>query len=254
MKVTLLIKTAIKDSCNFLKSRRYKAGAVNCPICGFWASGFGLSPNGERENVRCPRCNSLERHRAQWLSGLSKTIRSEGADNRRILHFARDFCYTRLFLKKFKNYFTAEYSDDSCSDYVLDIQNTMLAERSFDIIICNHVLEHVEDDRKAIHEIYRLLKPDGIAFIQVPLDIELQKTIEDPSVTDPENRKRFFGQSDHLRMYGWDFSERLSACGFNVKTVRYWETLSPTEIDRFALHEKEPVFICKKNSDANDSR
>lgn len=248
MKVNFIIKTVISDVSLFLKSRSLNGDKVECPICNFSATEFGVSPNGERENVRCPRCSSLERHRAQWISGLSGYINSKDISKKRILHFSPDFCYARLFLKKYRNYFTAEYSSNSCSDYTLDIQDTGLQESSFDIIICNHILEHVSDDKKAINEIYRLLKPCGVAFVQVPLNIELKKTIADPSITNPEDRKKYFGQSDHLRMYGCDFPEKLSESGFQVDSVRFWESMSQENIARFSLHEKEPVFICRKPS------
>lgn len=246
MKKNLLIKIIIKDILLFIRSRRFKGDKVNCPVCGFWASKFGLSPNGERENVRCPRCNSLERHRAQWLFGLSNIITLKSSDEKRILCFSHDFCYSRLFLKNYKYYFTAEYVKNSYSDYIVDIQNTGIEDCSFDFIVCNHILEHVEDDRKAISEIYRLLKPNGVAFLQVPMDDKLDKTIEDPSITDPEERRKLFGQTDHLRMYGWDISERLSDCGFEVDTIRFWEKTDPVEIEKYSIKEKEPVFICRK--------
>ncbi|NLW29967.1 MAG: class I SAM-dependent methyltransferase [Fibrobacter sp.] len=244
MKLKLLIRTKFKDFYLFLRSQPHRGRNVYCPICGFRASKFGSSPNGLRENVKCPRCSSLERHRAQWLFGLSKAVHSIKSKNLRILHFSPEFCFSRVLLSS--SYFTAEHSKNSCSDYIIDIQYTGLPDSSFDIIICNHILEHVEDDRRAIRELYRLLKPEGVAFIQVPMDVELKKTIEDPSVTDPNDRERLFGQPDHLRMYGSDFPERLSDNGFKVDSVFFWESMDPLEIARLSLYEKEPVYICKK--------
>lgn len=243
MKSIFYVKILIRDFLFKNMAKKFKGKKLVCPICEFQADKFGSSPNGERQNVKCPRCRSLERHRAQWLFGLSKINYNK---NTTILHFSPEFCYSRVFMRKTPNYYTAQYTKSMLSDYTLDIQNTGLRPNMFDIIICNHILEHVNNDYLAISELYRLLKPNGFAFIQVPMDCNLKNTYEDSSVKDPIEREKLFGQSDHLRLYGWDFEKRLENSGFKVETIQFWKLLSSEEIDKYALHENEPVFVCQK--------
>lgn len=244
MKLANKFRIIFKDLVLKIRATMFAGNSYTCPICGFNASKFGLSPNGERSNVTCPRCQSLERHRAQWLFGISKIYRTDRT--LKILHFAPDFCIARKFVYRFKNYFTAEYSKNSYSDYQLDLQKTNLASDFFDIIICNHILEHLENDTLGLNELYRILKPKGTAFIQVPLDINLSTTKEDLSITSPAEREKHFGQSDHYRLYGLDFKKRLRNSGFIVEEIKFWDLLSQGELNRFAMNEKEPVYICIK--------
>lgn len=225
---------------------KFRGKKYLCPVCNFSASQFLNSPGNERKNVRCPRCSSLERHRAQWLFGLNQ-LNFSGKNHFSVLHFSPEFCISRKFINLKKcNYKTAEFLPDKLSDYCIDIQNTGLPKESFELIICNHILEHVENDHVAIAELYRILKTGGKAFLQVPLDNNQKKTFEDPSITDPEERSRMFGQKDHLRVYGRDISDRLSDCGFIVSYIEYWKQTSKENLAYYAIDQYEPVIVCQK--------
>jgi SAM-dependent methyltransferase len=121
-----------------------------------------------------------------------------------------------------------------------------LDDNRFDLVFCNHVLEHIPDDRKAMIEIYRVLKPGGTAILQIPLDASRQTTFEDPSVTDPAERARLFGQYDHVRVYGMDFFDRLRETGFRVQAIPVSKLFSPDEIKRYALDAGEILPVAQK--------
>jgi SAM-dependent methyltransferase len=245
MKLKPRLVHELKNLYLLYKSQRLKGNTFFCPLCDFHAARFLSSPNGQRENVQCPRCLSLERHRAQWLFGNKYLIPGKNR-KLRILHFAPDFCLTRKLVKS-KNviYTTADKNSSSC-DYRIDIQKLSMGNEMFDVVICNHVLEHVDDDHKAIAEIYRILRNNGILLVQTPVDISRNITFEDPSVVDPQKRAELFGQDDHLRLYGLDFSECLAKAGFRVEVIKFWERLSSEEIRHYAVKEYEPVYICQK--------
>jgi len=125
----------------------------------------------------------------------------------------------------------------------MDIHAIPFEDNAIDIIFCNHVLEHVDDDRKALSEIHRVLKPGGWAILQVPFFYPLPKTTyEDKSITDPKEREKAFGQDDHVRMYGEDYGARLAESGFQVVEECLIDELSPEEKTRFALPDKEVIY------------
>jgi SAM-dependent methyltransferase len=126
----------------------------------------------------------------------------------------------------------------------LDITDIDLPDSSFDIIYCSHVLEHVADDRKAMSELVRVLKPGGWALIQVP--VSKDGTIEDPSITDPDERERLFYQGDHVRLYGLDIADRLAAAGFDVQVVFGHQLIEPHRCERMGINPNEPIFHCRK--------
>jgi len=113
-------------------------------------------------------------------------------------------------------------------------------------VICNHVLEHIEDDTKAMNELYRVLKPGGMGIFQVPQDLKLEKTYEDFNITDPEERKKHFGQYDHVRIYGRDYFNRLRKAGFTVEEVDYSKELTPELVDKYRLTPGEILPVCYK--------
>jgi SAM-dependent methyltransferase len=125
-----------------------------------------------------------------------------------------------------------------------DLTDIPLADSSVDNIICIHVLEHVEDDRKAMAEMYRVLKPGGLAFITVPI-LEDEPTREDPSITAPEERKRVFGERSHVRYYGLDIRDRLESVGFNVD-FEPAGSITETSTIRYGLRKDENIFLCTK--------
>jgi SAM-dependent methyltransferase len=199
----------------------------------------------QRPNVLSPSTLSLERHRLLWLFLENET--DFFSKKYKVLHMAPEQCFNSLF-KEQKNldYITADlYSP--IVDVKADILELPFEDESFDIVFCNHVLEHIEDDAKAIAELYRVMKHGGMGIFQVPQDITLHKTYEDFSITSPEERKKYFGQYDHVRVYGSDYFDRLRKGGFTVKELDYSEKLPKELVDKFRLMEGEILPVCYKN-------
>jgi len=132
------------------------------------------------------------------------------------------------------------------ADVKTDVQNMNFADASFDVVICNHVLEHVPDDRKAMREIRRILNPGGFAILQVPANTSMEKTYEDSSIQDPAERERHFRQRDHYRLYGMDYPQRLEEEGFSIRDADFATTLSASEKGRYRLSAGEFMFACYK--------
>ena len=129
-----------------------------------------------------------------------------------------------------------------------DICNMPFEQNSFDFILCNHVLEHIIDDTKAMKELFRVLNLNGTAIVQVPINQNSKKTFEDNSITDKKERIIKFGQYDHVRIYGLDFFNDLKSVGFNVNPIKYSKTFSDDEINKFGLIKEEIIPVCKKIS------
>lgn len=162
----------------------------------------------------------------------------------RLLHFAPENTFRGIFSKlPTLQYVTTDYCE--MSHVNMDITNLAVADNSFDAVICSHVLEHIPDDRRAMQEIHRVLKPGGWAILQVPLDLRLETTYEDFTITDPHQRKLHFGQEDHVRWYGRDYIDRLRSAGFSVQAESYVESL-PTEIAKRHGLLPEDVYMCRK--------
>ena len=132
------------------------------------------------------------------------------------------------------------------ADVKADICNLPFQNDEFDFIICNHVLEHIPNDTKAMQEIYRVLAPGGTAILQVPYKASLQKTFEDNSITDPKERAKIFGQYDHVRIYGMDYFEKLESIGFKAQAVDYTKMLTSEEVEKYRLPMDELIPVCKK--------
>lgn len=224
-----------------LASFFYRGNRFECPVCGgryrkFLPYGY-VEP---RDNALCPGCLSLERHRLLWLYLKKKT--GFFSENLRVLHIAPEQCFYRRF-RKMKNltYTTADL-ESPIADVKLDVQKMPFDSDLFDVVICNHVLEHVPDDRKALGEIFRVLKRQGFAIIQVPTAYSMQTTLEDPNVTDPEERLRRFRQKDHYRLYGKDYLDRVKEAGFVIGGENFLDTLEPQVRERFRLPEMEYMY------------
>ncbi|MFO7369071.1 MAG: methyltransferase domain-containing protein [Bacteroidales bacterium] len=225
----------------------YRGDNVECPVCGghfrkFMPYGYNII----RENALCPKCLALERHRLLWLFFKSRT--GIFSDQLKVLHVAPEQCFHQRF-RKLKNltYVTADL-ESPLADVKLDVQHMPFGNDEFDVVICNHVLEHVPDDRKAMAEIYRVLKQGGYAILQVPLDYSSPKTYEDASITDPAEREKHFRQKDHYRMYGRDYLERLKEAGFLVREKNFLDTLSTEERKHYQLPEMEFMYGYYKDS------
>ncbi len=198
----------------------------------------------QRENALAPATLSLERHRLMWLYLKEET--DFFTAKHKVLHVAPEQCFYGRF-RKMKNldYLTADL-DSPIADVKMDIHNIQYPDNTFDVIFCNHVLEHVTDDIKCMSELHRVLKPGGFALMQVPLDRTKKLTDEDPTLEDPEERKRRFGQYDHVRLHGLDYPERLKKGGFGVVEVDYSQKLSADIFRRYALPTGEMLYVGKK--------
>ncbi|MDL1913181.1 MAG: methyltransferase domain-containing protein [Bergeyella sp.] len=223
----------------------YKGDRFTDPIDGksyrkFLPYGYGKP----RENVLSPGTLSLERHRQMWLYLKNETSFFE--KNYKVLHIAPEQEFLRRFKKmKNLNYISVDLFSPTV-DIRADILDLPFVENSFDIIICNHVLEHIPDDIKAMSELYRVLKKNGFGIIQVPIKSSLEKTYEDFSMTEPKERQKHFGQYDHVRWYGMDFFDRLKSVGFSVEKNFYSQKFSPEEISRYALNVNEILPVVYK--------
>jgi len=131
-------------------------------------------------------------------------------------------------------------------DVKADILDLPFEDNSFDMVLCNHVLEHIEDDAKAMSELYRVLKPSGMGIFQIPQDLSLEKTYEDFNITSEEERKKHFGQYDHVRIYGKDYFDRLRKVGFKVEEVNYSKTIANELVDKYRLTKGEILPVCIK--------
>jgi SAM-dependent methyltransferase len=203
-----------------------------------------------RWGVLCPFCRSLERHRAVWLYLHARL--HEGAEERvearalRLLHVAPEACFRpRLRRLLGKRYVTTDLVAPHV-DVNASLEQLPFASESFDAVICNHVLEHVPDDRRALDELFRVLTPGGWAILQVPLATDHAHTREDPNESSPRERKRRFGQHDHVRWYGRDYPERLRAAGFEVEERPVRASHTPDELTRYALSPTEVLYVAHK--------
>lgn len=210
---------------------------VECPVCGshfrhFLPYGY-VTP---RPNALCPRCLSLERHRLLWLYLERET--DLAARRPRLLHIAPEVCLRRRLKKIYadrpQEYVTADL-ESPLADLHFDIQQIPLADATFDAVICNHILEHVADDRKALRELHRILRPGGWGIVLSPVASDYERTYEDDTITDPAERTRIFGQYDHRRIYGADYTERLRQAGFEAADIDYGASLDAAECTRYAL-------------------
>lgn len=197
-----------------------------------------------RENVLSPSTLSLERHRLLWLYLKNET--DFFTKKYKVLHFAPE----QAFYKRFRNLKNLVYTttdlDSPLADVKADICNLPFEDHSFDVIFCNHVLEHIPDDTKAMQELYRILKPNGWGIFQIPQDLKREVTFEDNSITDKRERAKIFGQYDHVRIYGRDYFNKLKSVGFKVDEVDYTASLSPDEVNTYRLAKGEIIPLVRK--------
>lgn len=229
------------------------------PVLSFWLRGNTYTdpidgksfrtflPYGyekQRPNILSPSTLSLERHRLLWLYLQQKT--NFFTAELKVLHFAPEQC----FLKRFKQLKNLDYTTTDLlspiADVKADICNLPFDDNSYDVILCNHVLEHIPDDTKAMKELYRVMKPGGYGIFQIPQDLSRDKTFEDDSITDKAERARIFGQYDHVRIYGLDYFDKLRTIGFKVDEVDYTSELTTAEVDKFRLTKEEIIPVVHK--------
>ncbi|MDT0691049.1 class I SAM-dependent methyltransferase [Salegentibacter sp. F188] len=237
IRFSYLIRPALRTA---LRGNRYTDPIDGRSFAKFLPYGYGK----QRENVLSPSTLSLERHRLLWLYLERKT--SFFTEDLKVLHFAPE----QAFYSRFRNLANIDYIttdlNSPLADVKADINNLPFEDNAYDFILCNHVLEHIPDDTKAMKELYRVLKPGGTAILQIPQDLSRKTTFEDDSITDRKERARIFGQYDHVRIYGRDYFDKLRNIGFKVEEVDMTSELSPSEIDKYRLVKGEIIPVCHK--------
>jgi SAM-dependent methyltransferase len=229
---------------SFFTSLVYRGNNVECPICN--GKFRKLLPYGNKgaDNRLCPKCLSLERHRLLWLYLKNKT--NFFSDNLKVLHVAPEQSFIKRFRKLSNlNYITGDLFSP-LADVKMDIKNIPFEDNSIDILICNHVLEHIDDEPKALSEIIRILKPGGWAILQVPINPKLEVTYEDPTIIDPKEREKHFGQYDHVRFHGLDYPKRLEKAGFKVNYEKYVQEIDQYLVNRYRLPINEIIYVATK--------
>ena len=225
----------------------YMGRGVVCPVCHhhyrkFLPYGYVLL----RENALCPHCLALERHRLMYIWLREQT--NFFAQPHKILHIAPEYCFLQRFEQQFGTAYITADLESPLAKVQLDVQKMPFPEASFDVVICNHILEHVPDDALALREIFRVLKPGGWGLILSPINPERAVTYEDPSIVTPREREKHFKQKDHVRDYGLDYPQRLEKAGFRVTSDRYAHTLTPARVKLHALPLDEVMYRVDKPS------
>lgn len=216
-----------------------------CPCCGwrfrtFIKSGFSLK---KRERGYCPRCNAKARHRRDYLFLDERT---DGfGEEIRMLHVAPKYCLSRVLNKmQTVQYLGIGLEKSFNVGALMDLSATSISSGAMDAAVCIHTLEHIQNDRQAIGELYRVLKPGGWALITVPIRLD-QQTYEDATIVSEDDRKREFGEKDHVRFYGNDFMDRLKEAGFNVE-LHLGTDISPVDMEKYGLLDDENIFLAEK--------
>jgi SAM-dependent methyltransferase len=208
----------------------------------FLPYGYG----NQRNNVLSPSTLSLERHRLLWLYLNNETDFFTSKIKKNVLHFAPE----QAFYKRFRNQKNIVYTTTDLfsplADVKADICNLPFEDNQYDVILCNHVLEHISDDTKAMQELFRVLKPGGIAILQIPQDLNREQTFADDTITDQKERAKLFGQYDHVRVYGRDYFDKLRSIGFRVVEEDYTHKIAPKLVEKYCLAKGEIIPVCFK--------
>ncbi|SEW10854.1 class I SAM-dependent methyltransferase [Chitinophaga arvensicola] len=236
-----------------LRGFYYRGTNVSCPCCEQSFSRF-LPIGVDQRPGMCPRCRSNERDRALWLY-MQRTpdfIRA----GKRLLHIGPEAIFYRYFKElkgldyvpadKFAPSFERTYPGDTI--YLDIVHMPEMADDSFDVILCSHVLEYIKEDRKAISELFRVLKPGGIALIQVPIKPGLKVTHEDDSITSPEQRALVYGDPGHIRYYGEDYARKLIEAGFETIFIPFRKLFSAKDIQEYGLVGTDDFQLVRKRS------
>lgn len=198
----------------------------------------------QRPNALSPSTLSLERHRLLWIYLQNETEFFKKP--LKVLHMAPEQCFLSIF-KKMSN---LDYTTADLYSPIVDVKANILdlpfEDDLFDVVFCNHVLEHIEDDARAMSELFRVMKPGGLGIFQIPQDIHLERTYEDASITSPEEKAKHFGQYDHVRIYGKDYFDRLRKAGFKVEELDYSANLPPELVKKYCLTKGEILPVCAK--------
>ncbi len=227
----------------------YRGSRFEDPITGIRYR--KLLPYGRiksRPNALAPDSLSLERHRLIWLYLKNETNFFE--DQLRFLHLAPEYCFLRLFRRMSNLEYVTGDLISPWADHHFDAHAIPFEDQSFDVVMANHLLEHVDDDKQVMAECFRILKNGGWAIFQVPIDYSNADTLEDKTITDPEERERLYWQRDHVRLYGRDYPDRLRSVGFEVTEDDYQAKIGEEAAERFALMKGEKVYFCRKSDHA----
>lgn len=225
----------------------YKGNKVECPVCERSFSKF-LSYGSNvthRENVLCPYDLTLERHRLMWIY-LKNHSDFFTADQLNVLHIAPEQCFHQKFkAQKNLNYLTADLVSP-IADMHFDLHTIPLEDNRFDVVFCNHVMEHVDDALQCMRELYRVMRPGGWAIMQVPQDFSRETTYEDPSIVSPEDREKHYWQKDHVRLFGKDYPQWLEKAGFTAEVFNKEEALGVDLMERYRISPSEVLYIFRK--------
>lgn len=220
----------------------YNGNKVQCPVCEKKYRKF--LPYGRikpRPNALCPNCLSLERHRLIYLylkekSNFFKTQLD-------VLHIAPEHCFMRRFEKQHGDKYITADIESPLAKVKMDIHQIPFPENHFDVVLCNHVLEHVNNDIQAMSEIGRVLRPGGWAILQVPFFAPIPEvTFEDSSITDSREREKIFGQDDHVRLFGKDYSKRIEKSGLKAQEEKFSSGFSEEEAEHFGISRGEIIY------------
>jgi SAM-dependent methyltransferase len=226
----------------------YRGNKVECPVCEkkfskFLSYGSNVS---HRENVLCPYDLTLERHRLMWLY-LKNESNFFTAGNLDVLHIAPEQCfYGKFKVQKNLNYLTGDLVSP-LADLHFDLHQIPLEDNRFDVVFCNHVMEHVDDPIQCMKELFRVMKPGGWAIMQVPQDMSRETTYEDPSIIDPAEREKHFWQKDHVRLFGRDYPHWVEKAGFAVYIYDPKKHFNDEVISRYRLIKEELLYIARKH-------
>jgi len=225
----------------------YKGNKVECPVCERSFSKFlSYGSNvAHREGVLCPYDLTLERHRLMWLY-LKNHSNFFTAEKLEVLHIAPEQCFHKQF-KEQKNlkYLTGDLVSP-IADMHFDLHSIPLEDSRFDVVFCNHVMEHVDDALQCMKELYRVMKPGGWAIMQVPQDFSREVTYEDKSITSPEEREKHYWQKDHVRLFGKDYPKWLEKAGFTVEEFIPTKEIGAELVERYRLMPSEVLYIFRK--------
>jgi SAM-dependent methyltransferase len=223
-----------------LKGSRYTDPIDGKSFRMFLPYGYGT----QRNNVLSPSTLSLERHRLLWLYLKNETDFFSAP--KKVLHFAPEQAFYQLFRNQKNLDYTTTDLLSPLADVKADICHLPFEDNAYDVILCNHVLEHIPDDNKAMQELYRVLKPGGMGIFQIPQDLLRATTFSDDTITDQKERAAIFGQYDHVRIYGRDYFDKLRSIGFEVNEIDYTKTLAPELVDKYCLAQGEIIPVCSK--------
>lgn len=219
----------------------WRGDNVECPICGGHFERF--LPYWNRDYCRCPRCDSHERHRALWLYLQRRTDLLTAPHE--LLHLAPEPSIAEHLRDRPNLGYVSADLDSPLAMLHFDIQDIPFKAATFDAVLCGHVLTEVPDDRLAMREMKRVLKPGGWAIVMAAVEPDRAETYEDPSITDPEARRRAFLEPHNVRVYGTDFADRLAEADFDVEAIPFPRVLGDDDIRRYGLLPADQIYVCR---------